>query len=73
MVSNNEPSEIERSRERFDGNGGEKISGSMGLCAQFREEGVCGDSRREGPLSTSLASVRILCRRCNCDDMKGAE
>lgn len=74
MVSSNEPSEIVRSRERFEGNGGENVSGSTGLCAQFKEAGVwVGASRREVPLRTSLASVRILWRRCSCEDMKRAE
>lgn len=74
MVSSNEPSEIVRSRERLDGKDGAKVSGSTGLCAQFKDAGVCvGDSRREGPLRTSLASVRILWRRCNWEDINGAE
>lgn len=74
MVRRSEPSETVRSSERFDGKGGLKVAGSMGLCAQFRDDmaGVAGSSK-EGPLRTAFASERMLCRRWSWEDMKGAE
>ena len=68
-----------RSRLSVSGKAGENVSGVGGFpchvsaCGLVCGLGSCPGVSRPGPFRILRASRRMLCRRCSCEDMKGAE